>query len=143
MIPELEKDKGIIRETDEIGSVRQKTVHFRISRKDTLVNDLKNSTAEGIVSSALSVVGLILLVIAVIVSFYEQGSSGVFIGLLPVLSLLLSVASLIFATAGLKRKDKIRHYMEKRGLAISLVTIAILIALYIRGLVIFLQGNGL
>ena len=117
----------------------RKTEHFRISRRDTLVNDLKNSTVEGLGSLGLSVVALILLIASILISYTQACRSGVLLGLIPLFAFLLSAAAVIFAGFGFRRKDKVRHYMEKRGLIIALVSIAGLLYLYIRGLIIVLE----
>jgi len=113
----------------------RKTEHFKISRRDTLVNDLKNSTKEGLLSFGISLVSLLIVAASILISYYEKGASRAIIGLLPLFSFILSIGALIFAAFGFRRKDKVRHYMEKRGLIISLLTIAILIAIFIRGLI--------
>ena len=113
----------------------RKTEHFKISRRDTLVNDLKNSTKEGLLSFGISLVSLLIVAASILISYYENGASRAIIGLLPLFSFILSIGALIFAAFGFRRKDKVRHYMEKRGLIISLLTIAILIAIFIRGLI--------
>lgn len=131
MDPELQNETE---EREELGTVRHKVEHFKISRRDTLVNDLKNSTAEGLVSMGLSVVALLLVIASVLVSYYQKGNSKVMIGLVPLFALIISIAAIVCAGLGFKRKDKVRHYMEKRGLVIALITIAILIAIFIQGL---------
>ena len=113
----------------------RKTEHFKISRRDTLVNDLKNSTKEGLLSFGISLVALLIVVASVLISYYQKGSSRAIIGLLPLFAFILSIGALIFAVLGFRRKDKVRHYMEKRGLLISLITIVILIVIFIRGLI--------
>jgi len=40
---------------------------------------------------------------------------------------------------GLKNRTKIRHYLERRGILFSLIHIGLLVAVYVRGLLIFLQ----
>ena len=113
----------------------RKTEHFKISRRDTLVNDLKNSTKEGLLSFGISLVALLIVIASVLISYYQKGSSRAIIGLLPLFAFILSIGALIFAVLGFRRKDKVRHYMEKRGLLISLITIVILIVIFIRGLI--------
>ncbi len=113
--------------------------HKAFSRKDTLLNDLRNSTVQGILSYLLSLCALITLCLTIYGSFRMEGQGGILAGILPFFSLLLSVLSLIFGIAGFRNQKKIRHYMEKRGIIISVILIGCLIWLYVRGLRIFLN----
>lgn len=138
--PELEHEA--VDTSSVLHNALRKTEHFKISRRDTIVNDLKNSTKEGLASFAISIVSLLLVVTAVLVSYYQHGQSRALIGLIPIFAFVLAVGAVIFAIFGFRRKDKVRHYMEKRGLVIALVTIAVLIAVFVRGLILFLGNLG-
>ncbi len=127
----------IIEEQQELGSVGR-TQRITISRRDTLLNDLKNSTVQGLLSFVLSIAAASVMLSGFYLSFRAGGSGGILIGILMIGSLMLSAASVILGIAGLKNRKKIRHYMEKRGIIISAVCIASLIALYVRGILIFL-----
>ena len=135
-----ELEQQTLGEEPVVMNALRKTEHFKISRRDTLVNDLKNSTTEGLISFGLSLVSLFIVIASIIVSYRQQGNSRALIGLMPLFSLIISIGALIFAILGFRRKDKVRHYMEKRGLVISLITISILIAVFIRGLIKVLQA---
>ncbi len=134
--------KEIQEEEQRLGHVGDKVEHFRISRRDTLVNDLRNSTVEGITSFGAALTALLLLLVAIFLSYRAGGRSGYAAGILMVIDVLFTIAAVIFAGLGFKRKDKVRHYMEKRGLILGLIVAAALTALYVRGLILYLQ-NGL
>ena len=138
MIPELENEgESVVEEQKPFGSAGRRQEHLKISRRDTLVNDLKNSTGEGLAAFGLSVVALLTVLSSVLVSYYRQGEAGMFLGLMPVIALVLAVLALIFSGLGFRRKDKVRHYMEKRALVIALITLTLLIALYVRGAILY------
>ncbi len=127
----------IIEEEQELGSVGR-TQRITISRRDTLVNDLKNSTVQGLLSFLLSIASASAILTGFYLSFRAEGRAGIVVGLLMIGSLLLAGSSIILGIAGLKNRRKIRHYMERRGIIISIICIASLIALYVRGILIYL-----
>ncbi len=114
--------------------------HIRISRRDTFVNDLKNSTAQGILAFVLSLLTIPFLLYDIYVSYSYGGNAGYAVGIIPVLILAISVASIIIAGAGLKNRNKIRHDLERRAIVISAVIISLLLGLYVYGLVRVLKG---
>ena len=60
MIPDLENEgESVVEEQKPFGSAGRRQEHLKISRRDTLVNDLKNSTGEGLAAFGLSVVALL------------------------------------------------------------------------------------
>lgn len=126
----------IIEEQQELGSVGR-TQRITISRRDTLVNDLKNSTVQGLLSFILSIAAAAAILTGFYLSFRAGGQGGILVGLLMIGSLALCAASVALGIAGLKNRKKIRHYMERRGIIISAVCIASLIALYVRGILIY------
>ena len=123
----------IVEEEKSYGHVG-KTRHITISRRDTMVNDFKNSTIQGLVSLLFSLSALFVTVFGIYRSYRLAGEGGYELGLLMIGALILAVVSLIFGILGLRNHRKIRHYMEKRGIVISLIVIAGLIALFITGL---------
>lgn len=127
----------IIEEQQELGSVGR-TQRITISRRDTLVNDLKNSTVQGLVSFLLSIAAAAVILTGFYLSFRAGGKGGILLGLLMIGALILSVISIVMGASGLKNRKKIRHYMERRGIIISIICIGSLIALYVRGILIFL-----
>ncbi len=124
----------IIEEEKQYGHVG-KTRHIRISRRDTIVNDFKNSTVQGLISLLLSVGSLLLLFFGIYRSYRMQGAGGYEVGLLMIGALLVAVISVLLGVLGLRNRKKIRHYMEKRGIMISIIVTLCLIALFIAGLV--------
>ncbi|MBR6405984.1 MAG: hypothetical protein IKS18_07335 [Lachnospiraceae bacterium] len=127
----------IIEEQQELGSVGR-TQRIIISRRDTLVNDLKNSTVQGLVSFLLSIGSLALILTGFYLSFRAGGNGGVLLGLLMIAALLFALLSIIMGILGFRNRKKIRHYMERRGIIISIICIGSLIALYVRGILIYL-----
>ena len=127
----------IIEEQQELGSVGR-TQRIIISRRDTLVNDLKNSTVQVLVSFLLSIGSLALILTGFYLSFRAGGNGGVLLGLLMIAALLFALLSIIMGILGFRNRKKIRHYMERRGIIISIICIGSLIALYVRGILIYL-----
>lgn len=111
-----------------------------ISRKDTLLNDFKNSTTEGLVSLIFSVVSLILIFLGVYLSYRKEGKGGYYLGILMVVSLLCAIVAIILAGKGFRMKERNRHYMEKRGLILAIIDILLLVALFVRGILVYFAG---
>ncbi len=127
----------IIEEEERLGSVG-KTQRIKISRRDTMVNDLKNSTAQGILSFIVSLVALGAAGTAVYLSYRAAGHADYPVGILMIAALLISVVSIVLGVSGLKNRKKIRHYMEVRGIIVSVLLILALIGLYVWGLLLYL-----
>ena len=123
----------IIEEEKQYGHVG-KMRHIRISRKDTLVNDFKNSTIHGLVSLLLSLGAFLLMFFGIYRSYRMSGEGGYDVGLLMIGALLVAASSILFGILGIRNRKKIRHYMEKRGIVISVIVSLCLIALFIAGL---------
>lgn len=124
--------KNIVDKNEPMGAVG-KTQHISVSRKDTLINDFKNSTAQGLIAFALSLVGFGMLAFAVHRSYSTGGEAGFMIGVFMIAALIVEITALILGIKGLENRKKIRHYMEKRAIAVAIFMILALIALYIRG----------
>ncbi|MBQ6551337.1 MAG: hypothetical protein IJL78_08015 [Lachnospiraceae bacterium] len=131
----------IIEEEKSYGHIG-KTRHITISRRDTLINDFKNSTVQGLVSLLLSLGALFMVFFGIYRSYRMEGAGGYELGILMILALLFAVLSLLFGVLGLRNRKKIRHYMEKRGIVISIIVILGLIALFITGLGAFEALKG-
>ena len=119
-------------EEKEYGSVR-KYRHMKISRRDTILNDLRNSTVQGILSFVFSLLSLMAVLFSVFFSFRKAGKGGIVLGLLVIIAILFAVLSIVLGVLGFKNRGKIRHYMEKRGIIISSIVIAASMALYVWG----------
>lgn len=126
----------IVEEEEKLGAVG-KTQHLKFSRKDTIVNDLKNSTVQGIISFLLSLAAVGLDIGAVYNAYTHAGKAGVFTGILMISAFLIAIVGVILAIRGLKNRKKIRHYMEWRGIVICGVVWIVTIALYIRGVQLY------
>ncbi len=127
----------IIVEEERLGSVG-KTQRIKISRRDTMVNDLKNSTVQGILSFIVSLAALAAAGVSVFLSYRAAGRADYIVGILMIAALLLAVFSIVLGTMGLKNRKKIRHYMEVRGIVVSVILILALIGLYVWGLLMYL-----
>ena len=127
----------IIVEEERLGSVG-KTQRIKISRRDTMVNDLKNSTVQGILSFIVSLAALAAAGVSVFLSYRAAGRADYIVGILMIVALLLAVFSIVLGTMGLKNRKKIRHYMEVRGIVVSVILILALIGLYVWGLLMYL-----
>ena len=79
----------IIEEEKQYGHVG-KMRHIRISRKDTLVNDFKNSTIQGLVSLLLSLGAFLLMFFGIYRSYRMSGEGGYDVGLLMIGALLVA-----------------------------------------------------
>lgn len=122
----------------DYGSVGTKE-HFKISRRDTLLNDLRNSTAEGLIALSLSVTSVIFILAGIFMSYRRHGEMGYSLGILMIAAGLFAVAGIVLAAFGFKRRNKVRHYMEKRALVVSITALLALTALFVRGLILFLS----
>jgi len=114
-----------------------KSRHLSISRRDTLVNDLKNSTAEGMVSLGAACASLVITVLAIWFSFKKAGDAGYEVGILAIGAFLMAAMAVIFGVQGKRNRNKIRHAMEKRGIIMGLCVLAVLIALFVRGVILY------
>ena len=123
---------NIVEKNESLGAVG-KMQHISVSRKDTIINDFKNSTIHGLISFVLSFSGLVMLGLSIYKSYRDGGRSEFTIGLFLIGILALEVISLILGIKGLKNRKKIRHYMEKRGIVIACIVILILIGLFVWG----------
>ena len=123
---------GIAEEEERFGAVG-KTQHLKFSRKDTIINDLKNSTIEGLISLLLSFLSLVIAGAAVYAAYVRAGNAGYLVGVLMIASLIIAIAGIIFGILGFKNRRKIRHYMERRGLILGIVMVLLLIGLYVWG----------
>ncbi|MBO7364887.1 MAG: hypothetical protein J6Z23_08290 [Lachnospiraceae bacterium] len=120
-------------EAEQFGHVGEIS-HMTVSRRDTILNDIRSSTVQGIVSLTLSFAALACLLVGIYLSYRQEGQAGIRLAGLMVAALVLAVASVITGVYGLKNRQKIRHYMERRGIVISAVVIAALAGIYIIGL---------
>lgn len=111
-----------------------------ISKRDTLVNDIKNGTAEGILSLVFAVLGVLLFLFGIYHSFRAAGNAGYEIGIIMLMTLISAGASVALAVIGFRNREKTRHYMETRGLVISLVLIGVLIVVFVRGAILYARG---
>ena len=118
----------------DYSEIRLKHRHIIISRRDTIKNDLKNSTAEGLISFISALVSLGLLIYDIYISYRAGGNAGYLAGILPIVSLILAIEALVLGIHGLKNRKKIRHYMEIRGIILGIIVIAAVAFLFIKGL---------
>jgi len=116
-----------------IGKIR----HITISRRDTMVNDLKNSTIEGCFSAAAGVIALIVLALAVRFSYRAGGEAGYEVGILAFLAFLMAILAVLFGIRGTRNGNKLRHQMEKRGILLGALIMGAVIALFIRGVILY------
>ena len=114
--------------------------HITISRRDTFFNDLKNSTAQGIIAFMISLTVIPCLLYDVYVSYTFGGKADYSVGLFAVLILILCIVSIVIAAFGLKNKKKIRHDLERRAIVIDVIVILLLIAIYVYGLIRILRS---
>lgn len=125
-------------ETDELKTEStyeiKRPKHLKISRRDTMVNDWKNSTGQGICSFILSLISAGILLMAVYISYKSAGAAGYITGILALMSFTLAVIAVILGIVGLRNRHKIRHYMERRGLILSGIIVIGLIVLFIKGI---------
>lgn len=108
-----------------------------ISKRDTIANDIKNGTVQGLIALIFSVLSVILFLVSIYVSYRLQGEADFGIGIVMFMTLVAAITSVILAFSGLKNKEKSRHYMERRALIIAFVAIACLTAVFIRGVILF------
>ena len=123
----------MIEEEERLGSVG-KTQHIRFSRRDTIANDFRNSTIEGLVSILLSFFALVLVFLAVYESYKSAGNAGYLSGAACFTAVVFAILGIIFGIKGLRNRKKIRHYMEGRGIVLGILVILAAAAIFLYGL---------
>jgi|GEM_PF-2131950 len=128
-----------VEEKKEYGSLGGHAQHIRISRRDSLMNDLRNGTAQGVFSCVLAFFAGALLIAAIIQSYFAAGASGYEVGVELVFAVAFDLVGFGFSVAGFRDKDKIRHYAEKRGHIACIVIFFLLAAVFVYGLITWLN----
>ena len=125
---------------EETGRPVSYTKHITISRRDTFLNDLKNSTGEGIVAFILSLFLIPCLFYDIYLSYSCGGNGDYLIGIIAVAVFAGCIISIVIAALGLKNRNKIRHDLERKAIALDIILILLLTAVYVYGLIHFLRG---
>ena len=112
----------------------KKPKKITVSRRETLVNNLKGATVFGIIAQVFSVIALLAVFAGIYMSYRMKGQGGYGLGILMILAFVASVTSLILSLLGFRDHEKSRHYMERRSVIISAVVLIFLTVIFIRGL---------
>ena len=111
-----------------------------ISKRDTVLNDIKSGTAEGFLSMVFSILSVILFLAGIYISYRRGGKAGIEIGVVMLMTLISAGTGIVLSVLGFKNREKTRHNTEKRGLVIAIVTIVALIAVFVRGVILYTAG---
>ena len=114
----------------------KKPKRITVSRRETLLNNLKGGTVFGIIAQVLSTVALLIVLIGIYLSYRMKGRGGYSLGVLMILAFVAATASVILSVFGFRDHEKSRHYMERRSVIISAAVLIFLTVIFIRGLVL-------
>ena len=120
-------------EEEPLGNFK-KPKRITVSRRETLLNNLKGATVFGIIAQVLSVLALLAVLVGVYLSYRMEGRGGYALGILMIISFFSASAALILSVFGFRDHEKSRHYMERRSVIISAVVLVFLTVIFIRGL---------
>lgn len=70
----------------------------------------KNNTKGGIISSVLAVIGLVLAIAGIVISYKNDGNAGLTVGVLGTCAFLITTIGEIFALRSFKERDKFYMY---------------------------------
>ena len=114
----------------------KKPKRITVSRRETLLNNLKGATVFGIIAQILSVLSLFAVLLGIYLSYRMKGEGGYGLGILMILAFVMAAAALVLSLLGFRDHEKSRHYMERRSVIISAVVLIFLTVIFIRGLVL-------
>ena len=114
----------------------KKPRRITVSRRETLLNNLKGGTVFGIIAQILSILALFAVLVGIYLSYRMKGRGGYALGILMILAFFAAASSIILSVFGFRDHEKSRHYMERRSVIISAVVLVFLTVIFIRGLVL-------
>ena len=114
----------------------KKPRRITVSRRETLLNNLKGGTVFGIIAQILSILSLLAVLIGIYLSYRMKGRGGYGLGGLMILSFASALSAVILSVFGFRDHEKSRHYMERRSVIISAVVLVFLTVIFIRGLML-------
>lgn len=112
----------------------KKPKKITVSRRETLLNNLKGATVFGIIAQILSVLALLTVLSGIYMSYRMKGRGGYVLGILMILAFVAAAASVVLSVLGFRDHEKSRHYMERRSVIISAVVLVFLTVVFFRGL---------
>ncbi len=116
-----------------LGNFR-KPKKITVSRRETLLNNLKGATVFGIIAQVFSVLALLAVLVGIYVSYRMKGRGGYAVGILMILAFVAAAASVVLSVLGFRDHEKSRHYMERRSVIISAAVLVFLTVVFFRGL---------
>ena len=131
-----EKDTLQQNKTEEPLGNFKKPRKITVSRRETLLNNLKGATVFGIIAQVFSILSLLAVLVGIYLSYRMHGRGGYGLGILMILSFFAAAASLVLSLFGFRDHEKSRHYMERRSVIISAVVLVFLTVIFIRGIVL-------
>lgn len=131
-----EKDTLQQNKTEEPLGNFKKPRKITVSRRETLLNNLKGATVFGIIAQVFSILSLLAVIVGIYLSYRMHGRGGYGLGILMILSFFAAAASLVLSLFGFRDHEKSRHYMERRSVIISAVVLVFLTVIFIRGIVL-------
>lgn len=131
-----EKDTLQQNKTEEPLGNFKKPRKITVSRRETLLNNLKGATVFGIIAQVFSILSLLAVIVGIYLSYRMHGRGGYGLGILMILSFFAAAASLVLSLFGFRDHEKSRHYMERRSVIISAVVLVFLAVIFIRGIVL-------
>ena len=116
-----------------LGNFR-KPKKITVSRRETLLNNLKGATVFGIIAQVFSLLALLAVLVGIYVSYRMKGRGGYALGILMILAFVAAAASVVLSVLGFRDHEKSRHYMERRSVIISAAVLVFLTVVFFRGL---------
>ena len=120
-------------EKEPLGNFK-KPKKITVSRRETLLNNLKGATVFGIIAQVFSVLALFMVLAGIYLSYRMKGMGGYALGILMILAFVAAAASVVLSILGFRDHEKSRHYMERRSVIISGAVLIFLTVIFFRGL---------
>lgn len=93
----------------------------------------KRHSIEGIISTSLSCIALILFCLGIIISFHNDGKGGIFIGLLGFFAFVISIAGFITGMHSFKNKE-VFYLFSYIGVVINTIIWFVMICILMVGI---------
>ena len=107
--------------------------NIQVTERDNIDFSVKKVTLWGFLSCAMIWLELVSFTASIVISYKENGEAGPLLGLAGVLIVFFAIAGANFGYLGLKKKGRIRHTLDWFGLAVNLVVLVLIAALYVFG----------
>jgi len=102
------------------------------ARKRSIKFTDKSHATNGIISTILGGISVVLMIVLIIISYSKSGAAGVYTGSIGLTACIIAVIGLITGISSFKERE--RYYLfSKIGSLLNIIIIALWIAIYIIG----------